>query len=105
MSDGNSWKQISLPISVVDHCVNDGVHLLGELGGVRGEFLRRGTSTPLLGLAAAIVSARVLVLASLAFTLLQPDLLLHLLQVSILNGLELKKRARAQTRLDKYINK
>lgn len=47
------------------------------------------TPTFLLGLGAPVVSAReVLVRASLAFALLQPDLLLHLLQVPVLDGLE-----------------
>lgn len=81
-----------LPVSVVDHRVDDGVHLLGELGRVGGQFLRRRASTPLLGLAAAaaavVPARRVFVLTSLAFALLQPDLLLHLLQVPVLDGLE-----------------
>lgn len=82
-----------LPVSVVDDCIDDAVHLLGEFGGVGRVFLSRWTPTFLLGLGgASVLSARrVLVLASLAFALFQPDLLLHLFQVSILNGLETTK--------------
>lgn len=79
------------PVSVVDHGVDDGVHLLGELGGVGGELLCRRPPTSLPGLAASLLPAgRVLVLASFAFALFQPDLLLHLLQVSVLDGLKVE---------------
>lgn len=88
-------RKNSLPVSVVDDCVDDGVHLLGEFGGVRGELLSRGTSASLLGLEAAVVSAgRVFVLTPFALAFLQADLLLHFLQVSILNGLQ-PRQARA----------
>lgn len=90
-----SEKKKSPPVSVVDDCIDDGVHLLGELGGVGGEFLSRGTSASLLGLEAPVVSARrVFVLTPFAFAFFQPDLLLHFLQVPILNGLQ-PHRARA----------
>lgn len=79
------------PVSVVDHCINDGVHLLGEFGRVGGQLLCWRSSTSLLGLGASVLSAGVLVLTSFAFALLQPDLLLHLLQVSIFNRLKREK--------------
>lgn len=79
------------PVSVVDHCINDGVHLLGEFGRVGGQLLCWRSSTSLLGLRASVLSAGVLVLTSFAFALFQPDLLLHLLQVSIFNRLKREK--------------
>lgn len=84
---------MSLPVSVVDDGVDDGVHLLGEFGGVRGELLCGRAAASLFGLGAAVVSARgVFVLSSFAFAFLQSDLLLHLFQVSVLNGLEARKK-------------
>lgn len=86
-------KWMSLPVSVVDDGVDDGVHLLGEFGGVRGELLCGRAAASLFGLRAAVVSARgVFVLSSFAFAFLQSDLLLHLFQVSVLNGLEARKK-------------
>lgn len=84
-------SMISSPVSVVDHCINDGVHLLGEFGRVGGQLLCWRSSTSLLGLRASVLSAGVLVLTSFAFAFFQPDLLLHLLQVSIFNRLKREK--------------
>lgn len=88
-SEYNGIKTVSLPISVVDDRVDDGVHLFGEFQGVGREFLSWRTSSSLLGLGAPIVSAReVFVLTSFAFALFQADFFLHFLQVSILDSLK-----------------
>lgn len=79
---------IFVPVSVVDDRVHDGVHLLGEPRGVGRVFLHRWAAASLLGLEAAVVARRVLVLSPFALALLQTDLLLHLLQVAVLDGLE-----------------
>lgn len=87
------------PIPVVDDRVDDGVHLLGEFGRVGAVLVGRRAAAFLL-LApggAAVLSARrrrLLVRTPLAFALLQPDLLLHLFQVPILNGLEWREGER-----------
>lgn len=80
------------PVSVVDDGVGDGVHLLGELGRVGRELLGGRAPSPLLGLGAPVLPGRrLLVLPPLAFALLQSDLLLHLLQVAVLDGLTVTK--------------
>lgn len=92
-------KSVSLPVPVVDDGVNDGVHLLGEFGGVRGELFCGRAAASLFGLRAAVVSARgVFVLSSFAFAFLQSDLLLHLFQVSVLNGLKARQKKKKSSK-------
>lgn len=75
------------PVPVVDDRVHDGGHLLGEFRGVGREFLRRRSAPFLLGLLAALAPA-VLVAVPPPLALLQADLLLHLLQVPVLDRLQ-----------------
>lgn len=91
------YDLVLLPVSVVDDCVNDGAHLLGEFGRVGGELFGRRSSPPLFSLVPILTSAA-FVQVSPALALLQTNLLFHLLQVAIFNGLQHHTREALQAK-------
>lgn len=81
------YVYVLIPVSVIDDCLDDGAHLFGEFGRVGGELFSRRSSPPLFSLL-PILPPAAFVQVSPALALLQTDLLFHLLQVAIFNGLQ-----------------
>lgn len=81
---------MSLPIFVIDHSINYGIHLLCQLRGIGWQFLCGRSSSPFFCFF-SILFARILIHISSSFSFFQPNFLLHFFQIAVFDCLIIRE--------------
>lgn len=77
---------MSSPVLVIDHSINNSIHLFCHFRGIRWQFFCWRSSSPLFSLL-SILFTRILVHISSSFSFFKPNFLFHFFQIAVFNCL------------------